>query len=151
MHALKTALGNIPAAALKHESVEKTAEKIKCLLSTFHFVPCPPPSTEGSQPPVSASNGSAAEVGGQQNLPRLLAVPAEAAANKANALKARLRVNVRKNTFNTDLAIAELDKIAADIAHTRNSLEAVRSTTGPSGFGSMESHPYSELHSLTTY
>lgn len=75
----------------------------------------------------------------------------EAAANKANALKARLRVNVRKNTFNTDLAIAELDKIAADIAHTRNSLEAVRSTTGPSGFGSMESHPYSELHSLTTY
>ena len=28
MHALTTALGNIPAAALKHESVEKTVEKI---------------------------------------------------------------------------------------------------------------------------
>lgn len=77
----------------------------------------------------------------------------EAAANKANALKARLRVSVRKNTFDTDLAIAELDKIAADIAHTRNSLEAVRSTAGPPGFGP-SSHPYSfgsQLHSLTTY
>ena len=120
MQALKTALGNIPAAALKHESAEKTAEKIKALLSTFHFVPRPPPSTEITQPSVSASNGSAADVGGQENLPRLLAVPAEAAANKALLDQAADAIDKKDKAvallravrdFTTEFAAVEVDRI----------------------------------------